>query len=411
MSPDGGPGASETGLIALRPGPLATTQDRGRPGHRAKGVPLGGAFDLEALELANALVGNPPDAAALELTLLGGLFRAEAPLRLAFAGAPMGVRLRAANGQCRALRTPAAFELQAEDLLEVGGAAVGLRAYLAVAGGWRMPVVLGSRSSEDPIQPGQRIPASPSATPRPMRFLLDPSLGSRAQPSKYQPSLINPPPSTSSQQPSDINHQPSASSQQPSDISQQPSDINHQPSASSHQSSDISHQPSDINHQSSDISHQPSDISHQSSDIDGVVVRVLDGPDAALAVQPDWTESAYRVASDSDRVGLRLEGPAPRFEPDPARLSAPVIPGTVQATGETLIVLGPACGTMGGYPQIAHVLTVDLTRLAQLRPGDALRFQRVDLPTARDIDRAWRRERQTRLLRLRAALDAYPKEQ
>jgi len=348
MSPDGGPGASEPGLIALRPGPLATTQDRGRPGHRAKGVPLGGAFDLEALELANALVGNPPDAAALELTLLGGLFRAEAPLRLAFAGAPMGVRLRGANGQCRALRTPAAFELQAEDLLEVGGAAVGLRAYLAVAGGWRTPVVLGSRSSEDPIQPDQRIPAAPSATPRPMRFLLDPSLGSRAQPSKYQRLSIKTPPSTSSQ---------------------------------------------------------------QSSDIDGVVVRVLDGPDAALAVQPDWTESAYRVANDSDRVGLRLEGPAPRFEPDPARLSAPVIPGTVQATGETLIVLGPACGTMGGYPQIAHVLTVDLTRLAQLRPGDDLRFQRVDLPTARDIDRAWRRERQTRLLRLRAALDAYPKEQ
>ena len=58
-------------IEVLRPGPLTTVQDAGRPGLAHLGVPHAGAADLPALRAANALAGNPPDAAALETTLSG----------------------------------------------------------------------------------------------------------------------------------------------------------------------------------------------------------------------------------------------------------------------------------------------------------------------------------------------------
>ncbi len=92
-------------------------------------------------------------------------------------------------------------------------------------------------------------------------------------------------------------------------------------------------------------------------------------------------------------MGLRLEGPM--VELDSAalaeRLSAPVAPGAIQVAGGNLIVLGMACGTMGGYPHVAHVISADLARLGQLGPGDLIRFRRVDLEEARSADAASRR--------------------
>ena len=58
-------------IRVIRGGPLTTVQDAGRPGHRAEGVPVGGAADHFALRLTNLLVGNPEDAAVLECTLAG----------------------------------------------------------------------------------------------------------------------------------------------------------------------------------------------------------------------------------------------------------------------------------------------------------------------------------------------------
>ena len=59
-------------LLVEAPGMLTTVQDLGRPGHEHMGVPPSGAMDPGALRVANALIGNAPDAAALEFTLLGG---------------------------------------------------------------------------------------------------------------------------------------------------------------------------------------------------------------------------------------------------------------------------------------------------------------------------------------------------
>jgi uncharacterized protein YyaL (SSP411 family) len=80
-----------TELQVLAPGPLATVQDLGRPGHAALGVGASGAVDRASLRLANRLVGNREGAAGLELTLGGLRARFDAPALIALAGAPAEV--------------------------------------------------------------------------------------------------------------------------------------------------------------------------------------------------------------------------------------------------------------------------------------------------------------------------------
>src|SRR5205085_6237751 len=75
-------------LRMLQPGPQTTVQDLGRFGLQALGVSVCGVLDPVALRLANALVRNPHDAAALERRLAGPSFRIDdGPLRIALAGA------------------------------------------------------------------------------------------------------------------------------------------------------------------------------------------------------------------------------------------------------------------------------------------------------------------------------------
>ena len=126
----------------LDPGPLATVQDLGRRGHRDLGVPLSGAMDPLALQVANGLVGNGRGAAAIEVTW-GGLNAAlTAGVVFAVTGADIEVMI---NGEavpmwttCRASRG---------DILTFGSASRGLRSYLAIAGGVEVPLVMGSRST------------------------------------------------------------------------------------------------------------------------------------------------------------------------------------------------------------------------------------------------------------------------
>ncbi|MEU9147721.1 biotin-dependent carboxyltransferase family protein [Streptomyces sp. NPDC048349] len=132
-----------TGLLVVRPGALTTVQDRGRPGHAHLGVPRSGALDAAAYALANQLLGNAPDAAALETTLDGVGLRALAAVTVAVTGAPCSVR---AAG--RPVAWGAAVRLPAGAELEVGRAESGLRSYVAVRGGLTVPPVLGSRSTD-----------------------------------------------------------------------------------------------------------------------------------------------------------------------------------------------------------------------------------------------------------------------
>ena len=136
--------------------------------------------------------------------------------------------------------------------------------------------------------------------------------------------------------------------------------------------------------------------------------RIITGPDGRAHAELDavfWSVRRFRVGSQSSRMGLRLEGePVPVASP-PERLSTPVSPGAIQVAGGQLIILGVACGTMGGYPHVAHLASIDLDRLGQLKPGDTLAFCLVTLAEARSLDLAARQARGADLRRLRALIE------
>lgn len=119
------------------------------------------------------------------------------------------------------------------------------------------------------------------------------------------------------------------------------------------------------------------------------LIRIVRGGDWA-GFEKDMQESffsrRFRVARDSDRMGVRLQGkPLARNDPGDL-LSEAVAPGTMQVppNGQPIILLGD-CQTLGGYPKIAHVITVDLAIAAQLRPGDEVRFDEVSLAQAQRL--------------------------
>ena len=103
------------------------------------------------------------------------------------------------------------------------------------------------------------------------------------------------------------------------------------------------------------------------------------------------TSEKFVVSPDSDRMGVRLEGPELKQRDGVDLISEAVAPGTVQvpASGKPILLLND-CQTIGGYPKIAHVITVDLPIAAQLRAGDALRFREISLADAQQLllDRA-----------------------
>lgn len=114
------------------------------------------------------------------------------------------------------------------------------------------------------------------------------------------------------------------------------------------------------------------------------IAHVLTGPDA-LATPDPWCRP-YRVAATSNRQGLRLQGRALAVVDTGERLSGPVLEGTVQLPpdGQPIVLLADA-QTTGGYPYIGHVARADLPRLAQLRPGDELRFETIDAAGAESL--------------------------
>ena len=126
----------------LRPGLLTTVQDLGRFGYQKNGLVVSGALDAVALRTANLLVGNAETAAGLECTLRGPTLRFEANALLALTGADLAATV---NGQAVPRGRPVA--VRAGAVLVFGAAPAAGRAWLAVAGGVAVPLVLGSRAT------------------------------------------------------------------------------------------------------------------------------------------------------------------------------------------------------------------------------------------------------------------------
>lgn len=124
------------------PGLLSTLQDLGRVGYQHTGMPVAGAMDPFALQVANVLVGRERGAAALEVTLLGPTLEVLGDVTIAVCGADLSALLD--DAPLPLWRTA---ELRAGQTLRWGRRVSGARVYLAVAGGFDVPTVLGSRST------------------------------------------------------------------------------------------------------------------------------------------------------------------------------------------------------------------------------------------------------------------------
>lgn len=141
------------------PGLFSLPVDRGRAHSRHLGVPLGGAADDAALALGNGLVGNPPDAVVLEVTLVGPTLEALHPTACVVFGAAFRSSV---NG--REIPPGTTFTLEPGDVLRVGSTPAGCRGYLCVAGGFDSPVVLGSRSALRPLKVDDELACPASRT-------------------------------------------------------------------------------------------------------------------------------------------------------------------------------------------------------------------------------------------------------
>ena len=283
-------------LVVIDPGHLTLVQDAGRPGLGWQGVGDAGAFDRAAMRQLHALLGDPADAAVLEV-LAGGLkLRAEADHRLAVTG---GIGPVHVDGEH--VEHGRAFVARAGQEVVVGPVGLGLRAYVGVAGGVDVEPVLGSRSADTMSGLGPPRVAAGDVI----------EVGTPAHPAEIEdvPALLT----------------------------------------------------------------------------SGVTtVSAVPGP------RDDWfTGEAVRaffsaqwsVSARSDRIGVRLDGPTLERQVIDELPSEPCVRGSVQVVSAGMpVVLGPDHPVTGGYPVIAVVLDDHVDRLAQVRPGEIVRFTRKPSP-------------------------------
>lgn len=128
-------------IKVLDSGFYSTIQDLGRIGYRDFGVPVSGAMDAFSAGMANALLGNDPSDAVLELSLTGPKLRFEVPTVISITGAFMTPRLNKAR-----IQNNHAIVIASGDVLSFGKLLQGCRSYIAVTGGFKTVEVMNSRS-------------------------------------------------------------------------------------------------------------------------------------------------------------------------------------------------------------------------------------------------------------------------
>ncbi len=323
-------------LKIVRSGFLTTVQDLGRAGFRQFGVSSGGALDLHAMRVANVLVGNEESAAGLEITQGNLRLRFDDERIISWCGGDYEVRVASYS-------IPAGHStlILAGDELSIAGPRQGCRGWLAVSGGIAVPLVLGSRSTDLRGNFGGLHG----------RALLDNDALPLGKNSKRTKVWME-----------NLRTERIAPWSAPEPWSQT-------------------------------ASANP-------------VMRVIRGADwnrftppsrsygaagaplaaAALAKEATIqriTSHEFAVSPDSDRMGVRLAGPELRSTDHSNLISEAVAPGTIQVppSGKPILLLGD-CQTIGGYPKIAHVITVDLSIAAQLAAGDHVRFSELSIADA-----------------------------
>ena len=301
-------------IEVLKTGPLALIEDLGRPGLAAVGVSPSGAFDRAALATGAALVGNDARAAALEVTLGGLVVRSAAPHLVVLTGAECPLTV---NGRSVPWGVP--LELRPADVLSLGLPGSGLRSYLSVRGGFDVPPVLGSRSTDllsglgpARLSAGDFIPVGLPTLPEELRDGPTP-LPEELREERHEGST--PPPEELREE-----------------------------RAKRHEGR--------------------------------TRLELLPGPRTDWLADPRSLATEWTVSPDSNRVGVRLTGTrlvrAAAFEGTELP-SEPLVRGAVQLppSGQP-VLFGPDHPTTGGYPVVAVLTEASSDLLAQCRPGDRI---------------------------------------
>ena len=159
-------------LTVLSAGPALLVQDLGRSGYLAYGVTRGGAADVLALHEGGALLAQDPNLAALEMTGMGGSFRADIDTVIALTGAEMTAEIDGAR-----IVWNASHALPAGATLKIGGATKGTYGYLSVAGGFEVAETMGARATHltagigAALQSGDTLPLKAAASARAGYFI------------------------------------------------------------------------------------------------------------------------------------------------------------------------------------------------------------------------------------------------
>ncbi len=308
----------------IRAGLQTTVQDLGRYGLQRFGVPVSGAMDSRSLRVANWLVGNDDYAAGLEATLVGPVLQFAADSLIALCGAD----LSAVIGE-KPVPMNRPIWVESGSRLAFGQCVAGCRAYLAFAGGIDVPEVLGSRSTYLRTGFGGMQGRAIKAGDR---------IGTVASKTTLYPALR-------SSRMFAVNGFAA-------------------PNWSARVESDR-------------LYLRPQRI------------RFVAGrhwEQLPSRGRSQFLGENFRVGAASDRMGYRLEGVVMERHSHGDIASEAVAFGTIQLPPDgNPIVLMADRQTIGGYPRVGEVASVDLPLLAQLKPGDSLRFEQVSLAEAQRL--------------------------
>lgn len=313
-----------------KPGFQTTVQDLGRFGYQQLGITVSGPMDAFALQAANLVLGNEASTPALEFALHGAELTIMRDTWICLSGADLHAEV---SGMRIPLWRPVA--VRAGSKIRCLRVERGMRAYLAVSGGFQVEQVMNSSSTHlmggfggfagRALQPGDRLQIA-ALTPRAQRLWEEafrelPESESLAV-TKWGVSLYQLP----------------------------------------------------------NYREEP-------------IVRVIRGAEADWFTSESRTaflQSLYRISAQSDRMGYRLEGTPLSLKHEQQMLSEAVTAGTMQVPpdGEPIVLMADR-QTTGGYPRIAQVIQVDLPVLAQTQPGKRVGF--VEIPFE-EAERLWLEE-------------------
>jgi allophanate hydrolase subunit 2 len=362
-------------IDVIRAGLLTSVQDLGRHGYRHLGIALGGALDRLALEVGNRLVGNRPDAAALEVTFGPTVLRFPRATRIAMTGSEFGATLDGAP-----VYSWWSLPVQAGQTLTLNAAKRGMRCYVCVAGGIDVLPVLGSRSTDlgacfgglggRALRDGDRLPIGVVAGAG--------AAGAAAQVGAAEATAGTPAAITAG-----------APAARPRALS---------PDAPAFGVKSPAWCKFVL------VDEPVRRGRHSSGAAWALPVRVLPGPEydrfSNAAHDAFWSDE-WLVTPNSNRMGYRLSGTALERNEKIDLLSHAVMPGTIQVppNGQPIVLMSDA-QTTGGYPKIGSVIYADLWKLAQIRLNGTVRF----VPTTQHEARAALLEERQYLRQIEAAI-------